>query len=90
MMGKLLTAVAVAGVLFFGMGVVGGGMAYKLDSTRPDDVDAYSYYVERLNATEGAERAKVALAYEWAEVTGEITEEQYNALEALYQSRKGE
>lgn len=86
-MGKF---VAVLLAVFLALAAAGGGMGAKLDSSRPDNVDAYQYYVNALNATEGAERAKIALAYEWAEATGAITEEQYNALEELYKSRKGE
>lgn len=71
---------------FFALGIFGGACSYKLDSSRPKDANAYSYYVDRLNATDGAERAKVALAYEWAEVTGEISESEYEALETLYKS----
>lgn len=85
-MRKLIIAVAVAGYLFFGMGIAGGVGAWRLDSTRPENVDAYSYYVERLESTSGADRAKVALAYEWAEVTGEISEAEYEELETLYKS----
>lgn len=83
-MGKLITAVSIAGMLFFGLSIAGGGAAWRMDSTRPEGVDAYSYYVDALNATSGADRARVALAYEWAEATGAITEDEYNDLEELY------
>lgn len=80
-MGKVL-AIIIA--VFLSLAAMGGGMGAKLDSDRPRDRSAFSYYSERLTASDGAEREKIALAIEWADLAGDLTEDEYNALQAIY------
>lgn len=81
-----LFLLAVVGFVAFAL--CGGVCSYRIDSTRPKETDAYSYYVDRINSTSEAELEKVSLAIEWADLTNEISENEYNELQTLYNARK--
>lgn len=84
-MGKIL---AVMLAIFLALALAGGAGAAKEDGTRPRDTGAYAYYLDRLNRTTGADRERVALAIEWADFTGDLTEDEYNALQTVYNERR--
>lgn len=85
-MGKIFAAML---AIFLALALAGGAGAAKGDSARPSNAGAYAYYLDRLNRTTGADRERVALAIEWADFTGDLTKEEYQALESIYKDGKG-
>lgn len=75
---------------FFALFIFGCGWSVKIDSSRPRDIAAFDYYTDRLNSTSGTELEEVSLAIEWLDMTGELSEDEYNALQTIYHERKGE